>query len=137
VDMTHLTPEQLEELERLAGNATPYRWVYHDGGHGGHTEIRTYIDDKSSMFVNTLDRRNGPFIAAASPSTVLALVAEVRHLRTCLDGTSHEAAQVKEWMAQLREENASLREECKRLKGVVADLEWRFEELANTSKEQD
>ena len=99
-----------EHLERVALAATPGEWRVE---HGHHMEVVSSASAPSALIIGlgvngedvllartrqgiTADawENNATFIAAANPSTVLSLIAEIRELREALAAAS--PAQAKE-----------------------------------------
>lgn len=78
-DNTRLTDDALAELARLAVAATPGPWRTMVKG---NTVQSLAIEGVCSGI--SPKTGNGPYIAAADPSTVAALVAEVRALRAAV-----------------------------------------------------
>ena len=101
--MTHLDDAALDELARLAGEATPGPWEECGHARGGcccgnvwslpldFPVANTNTDPKQEYWSipKSTVPNNAAFIAAANPATVAALVAEVRQLRQCLAGVRH------------------------------------------------
>ena len=81
--MTRLTDDALAELARLAGEATPAPWRTVVKG---NTVQSLAIEGVCSGI--SPKTGNGPYIAAADPSTVAALVAELVELRNAMRSTS-------------------------------------------------
>ncbi len=83
--MTHptATPIDLDELERLAKAATPGPW------HSTRLGDVSPEDEHDPLICEPMSDADAAFIASANPSTILALITEVRALRarwrTCAD----------------------------------------------------
>lgn len=80
---THLTAEDLDRIEKAAKRATPGTWEWLDE----YTLCAMYPDlGRGAVLMNedgvVLSSDNAVHIETADPSTVLALVAEVRRLRS-------------------------------------------------------
>ena len=77
----------LDELEKLARAATPGPWTYHD--RFGWVTTKDAMDIFDGRYAV---KGAGPYIAAANPDTVLALIAvakavkgeRVAHYQTCI-----------------------------------------------------
>lgn len=94
--MTALNKQALREA---AERATPGRWEYYPGNTSIEYNVDSMIEDQGSIvyvdsgdFTQDQTARNGYFIAAANPATVLALLDELEaadrinaHYRTRLD----------------------------------------------------
>ena len=91
-----LTPDQLDEIEAAAKEATPGPWEVIGGG-----EYVTPIGLPAGFDDCGVSPRDVHYIAAFDPPTVLALIAEVRELRAkvervreIIDGPDYAEAQL-------------------------------------------
>jgi hypothetical protein len=78
-------PVDLDELERLAREATPGTWTAGEDGGMGVVLRESGVPVANTGYWATddsddQDRRNADFIAATNPQTVLALIARLRAL---------------------------------------------------------
>jgi hypothetical protein len=101
-----MTPSRLEELRKIAEQATPGPWrsmrngnSYDGKGHCGSSRIeevpRTFHEEslqgKSSPHLLTLRDADADFIAAANPAVVLELLDTIKTLREALERINREA----------------------------------------------
>ena len=80
-----MTKAELDRFEELASKATPGPWACTEFGDGWLNVFEEKTD--IGICANAGDGLvgfNGQFIAAANPSTVLSLIAEIRKLRGAL-----------------------------------------------------
>jgi hypothetical protein len=81
-----MTDAELDELEKLAKAATWHRrWEYAQGIVRSGDEY--IVMGGFTQSVEAVSDKNGSFIAAADPDTVLKLIAEVRRLKRDLAAT--------------------------------------------------
>lgn len=70
-----LSSSQLDELEELAKKATPGPW------RGGMMGLITKTNGEPVVSANRLADKDSAFIAAANPTVVLEMIAEIREGR--------------------------------------------------------
>lgn len=76
-----LTPDQLDEIEAAAKDATPGEWVHDEFGEVRGSDGESLFFGDAAGHALPISRAIAEHIAMMDPATTLALVAEVRELR--------------------------------------------------------
>ena len=79
-----LTPDQLDEIEAAAKKATPGEWVHDEFGEVRGSNGESLFLDGVAGCALPISRAIAEHIAMMDPATTLALIAEVRELRSRL-----------------------------------------------------
>lgn len=129
-----LTDEFLADLEAKADAATSGPWTHDDGNifskplsSARHAAIADAIknstafeqDDWEDGFIAKCDQdlanfeADSEFIAAANPTTIKALVAEVRRLKTAEHSSAMILDEIASWLSEMSDVVEELRKECK------------------------
>jgi hypothetical protein len=85
----HLDGQQLRALATAALTDSDPTWIYVDGPLVGDVHVETRASNPGRSKIRLDPNTIGPFIAAASPGTILALLDEIADLRTALEVTTN------------------------------------------------
>ncbi|ECK4901839.1 ead/Ea22-like family protein [Salmonella enterica] len=126
-------------LREVAEKATPGNWRRTSSLFNGITVTPFSLCGEEVTLAHTVEKRDAEFIAAANPTTMLALLDENLQLQREKDATEAVALALRDDMRQAREQleatEKRIAEQREYYEGVIADGSKRIAELENGHQE--
>ncbi|MCB2246502.1 ead/Ea22-like family protein [Salmonella enterica subsp. diarizonae] len=132
-----------QALREAAEKATPGRWEYYPGNTSIEYNVDSMVEDQGSIvyvdsgdFTQDQTARNGEFIAAANPATVLALLDELEDAQNLAKQQGNIAVELFDEVTRLQrsadDKAPELREQLEAADKRIAELEARTVTLPPT-----